>query len=352
MSSGEGSDARPEVAAWTVSARDTPQASELYRTAIRDWYDVSDIATDRPFFTDNRIYQFGDYVIGRGRSVGQTLLRGPEEIRRSGLDNVAMMLDLAGMTGDADGRDINTAPGSLHLRDLTRPTAFRVDAVDAIMLTVPRNRAPAWLLEPGVHGLSLEGTSQISRLLTGQLMALLETGPKLSVQDGVTSIEAVLVLAERGFRDTGALTATQTEAVYRRLRTSAVTLIERRLHEPDLKIDQLTRALGASRATLFRAFAASGGINLYIRQRRLDRAREALRLREGRSPSVAEIARAHGFSSESHFSRSFQERFGHRPGALQAAPPAPTAGASGGMRYDLVLDWIGGRQDQDRRRRS
>ena len=143
MSSGEGSDARPEVAAWTVSARDTPQASELYRTAIRDWYDVSDIATDRPFFTDNRIYQFGDYVIGRGRSVGQTLLRGPEEIRRSGLDNVAMMLDLAGMTGDADGRDINTAPGSLHLRDLTRPTAFRVDAVDAIMLTVPRNRAPA-----------------------------------------------------------------------------------------------------------------------------------------------------------------------------------------------------------------
>lgn len=331
----------PGAAAWKITSDDNPLAEEFYRSAIRDWYGVSHIDPHKTFFTENRIYQFGCYVIGRGRSVGQMLVRGPDEIRRSGLDSVAVMLDLAGMKGDADGRDVNAAPGSFHLRDLARPSAFRVEAVDAIVLAMPRDRAPAWLVERNIHGLSIDGTPQVSRLLTGHLMSLLEAAPGLSVEEGITSIEAALVMVEQAFKSTGKLNATQSEAVYQRLRASAISLIDQRLHQPDLKIDQLTSALGASRATLFRAFASSGGINLYIRQRRLDRAREALRARQGRYPSVAEIGRAHGFVSESHFSRSFQAQFGHRPGALQtpAAPPPP--GDPGGIRYDLLLDLIG-----------
>lgn len=342
MSASDQSGGRPGVAAWKVTAGENPLAEEFYRSAIRDWYGVSDINLDRPFFTDNVVYQFGDYVIGRGRSVGQVLVRGSGEIRRSGLDSVAVMLDLVGMKGDADGHDVNAPPGSFHLRDLARPSAFRVDAVDAIVLAMPRDRAPSWLVAQNLHGISMDGTPQISRLLTGHLMALLEAAPRLSVEEGVVSIEAALVMAERAFKNSGQLTATQSEAVYRRLRASAAKLIDQRLHEPDLKIDQLVRALGASRATLFRAFASSGGIGLVIKQQRLEKARAALLAREGRYPSVAEIGRAHGFTSESHFSRSFQDRFGHRPGALQAPAAAAPAGSSGGIRYDLVLGWISG----------
>ena len=330
------------IAAWQITTDDNPSAEEFYRNAIRDWYGVSHVDRDRTFFTDNLIYRFGDYVIGRGRSVGQVLVRGPDEIRRSGLDNVAVMLDFAGMKGEADGRDVNAPPGSFHLRDLARPSAFKVDAVDAIVLAVPRHRAPAWLVERNIHGLSIDRTPQISRLLTGHLIALLRAAPGLSIEEGVTSIEAALVMVERAFKSTGTLTARRSEAVYRRLRASAVVLIDQRLHEPDLKIDQLTGNLGASRATLFRAFASSGGINLYIRQRRLDRAREALLARRDRHPSVAEIGRAHGFISESHFSRSFRDQFGHRPGAPQAPDPPPPPGDPGGIRYDLLLDWLGG----------
>lgn len=334
--------AGPGVAAWKISAAENPLAEEFYRSAIRDWYGVSQLNADSTFFTDNLIYQFGDYVIGRGRSVGQVLTRGPDEVRRSGLDNVAVMLDFAGMRGDADGRDVNAPPGSFHLRDLARPSAFKVDAVDAIVLAMPRHRAPTWLIDRNIHGLNIDGTPQISRLLTGHLIALLQAAPGLSVEEGVASIEAALVMVERAFRSTGEFNATQAGAVYRRLRASAVILIDQRLHEPDLKIDQLIRVLGASRATLFRAFASSGGINLYIKQRRLDRAREALLVRQGRQPSVAEIGRAHGFISESHFSRSFQDQFGHRPGARQIPAPPQPPGSPGGIRYDLLLDWLGG----------
>lgn len=340
MSASDESGARPGFATWKLTASENPLAEEFYRSAICDWYGVSDINPDQPFFTDNLVYRFGDYVIGRGRSVGQVLVRGPGEIRRSGLDSVAVMLDLVGMKGDADGRDVNAPPGSFHLRDLARPSAFRVDAVDAIVLAMPRDRAPAWLINQNLHGTSMDGTPEISRLLTGHLMALLEAAPGLSVEEGVVSIEAALVIAERAFTNTGQLTATQSETVYRRLRASAAKLIDQRLHEPDLKIDQLVRALGASRATLFRAFASSGGIGLYIKQRRLEKARAALLAREGRSPSVAEIGRAHGFTSESHFSRSFQDRFGDRPGALQAPAAAPESPSV--IRYDVVLGWISG----------
>jgi AraC-like DNA-binding protein len=344
MSTSDRGAAGPEVAAWKITSDDNPLAEEFYRSAIHDFYAVSHIDTDRTFFTDNISYRIGDYVIGRGRSVGQMRVRGPDEIRRSGLDSVAVMLDLAGMRGDADGRDVNAPPGSIHLRDLARPSAFKVDAVDTIVLAMPRDQAPAWLVDRNIHGLSIDGTPQISRLLTGHLMSLLQAAPALSLEEGVTSIEAALVMVERAFNSTGKLTESQSEAVYRRLRASAIILIDQRLHEPDLKIDQLIRVLGASRATLFRAFASSGGINLYIRQRRLDRARESLLARRGRHPSVADIGRAHGFISESHFSRSFQDQFGHRPGARQTPAPPPPPGDPGGIRYDLLLDWISGGQ--------
>lgn len=331
----------PGVVAWTITSNDDPLAEEFYRSAIHDLYAVSHIDTDRTFFTANISYRFGDYVIGRGRSVGQMRVRGPEDIRRSGLDSVMVVLDLVGMRGDADGRDVNAAPGSFHIRDLARPSAFRTDAVDTIALAIPRDRAPAWLVDRNIHGLNIDGTSQISRLLTGHLMALMQAAPGLSVEEGITSIEAALVMLERAFKNTGNLTASQSETVYRRLRASAVVLIDQRLHVPDLKIDQLIQILGASRATLYRAFASSGGINLYIQQRRLDRAREALLARRGRHPSVAEIGRAHGFISESHFSRSFQEQFGYRPGARKTPTP-PLPPGEPGIRYDLLLDWIGG----------
>lgn len=347
MSTSSGGAPGPGVAAWRITNDDDPWAEEFYRGAIRDWYGVSDVDPHQAFFTDNLIFQFGDYVIGRGRSVGQVLVRGPDEIRRSGLDSVALILDLAGIKGDADGRDVNTPPGSFHLRDLARPSGFKASYVDAIVLAMPRHRAPAWLVDQNVHGLSIDGTPQICRLLTGHLTALLEAAPRLLSAEGVVSIEAALVMAERAFRNTGTLNATQSAAVYRRLRSSAVTLIDRKLHEPDLNIDHLTRALGASRATLFRAFASSGGIHLYIRQRRLERAREALRRREGRYPSVAEIGRAHGFRSESHFSRSFQDQYGHRPGALRSTEPLPVSDDTGRIRYDLLLDWMGGRRRPD-----
>jgi AraC-like DNA-binding protein len=106
--------------------------------------------------------------------------------------------------------------------------------------------------------------------------------------------------------------------------------LEQHLDEPDLGIDSLAGAFGASRATIFRDFAAEGGVARFIQNARLDRARAALAADPGTRGAVARAAETWGFSSASHFSRLFFERFGCRPGevvgqGLHAGRPAAPA---------------------------
>ncbi|WP_432094621.1 helix-turn-helix domain-containing protein [Streptomyces sp. bgisy100] len=118
-------------------------------------------------------------------------------------------------------------------------------------------------------------------------------------------------------------------------------LVDHRLTDPDLSPAMLARALNISVRTLHRAFATAaadhanirGGAGVgradtvagYIRDRRLEQARSALRTPAGR-PSVAEVAARWQFADSSHFIRAFKSRYGRTPAAYardcdHAEPP-------------------------------
>ncbi|KQW78748.1 helix-turn-helix transcriptional regulator [Brevundimonas sp. Root1279] len=347
---------RPGVASWNISAKDNPDAYEYYQSGISEWYEVSSVedGAQRPFFTQNTVCQFGEYVLGRGRSVGQTLTRGPAEVRRSGMDAVTIILNFASTQGDVDGVDINTGPGTVHFRDLSRTSAAQVTAVDAITLVVPRDLAPRWLTERQCHGLTVDSSRVLGGLLVNHLSGLGGAAPLMTVDEGIAGIEAALMLAESALIHSDRLSANDNAAAYRSLRADAVRLIDRELFNPELGIESLMQELAVSRATLFRAFSESGGVNLFIKHRRLQKARAALLRRVGHRPTIGEIARAHGFVSESHFSRAFREYCGTAPGALGtlgalgAAPsvvsPHPQQD-NNAMRYDVLLGWMKGERD-------
>lgn len=332
------------IARWNISAANDVDALDRYRDGLSDWYGATDFeeAALPRFFTDNLVCRFGDYVVGRGRSIGQVLVRGAHEIRRSHLDGVVLLLDLAGMDGDIDGVRVSGRPGTVHVRHLSRPSGARVAMVDAITIAIPREVAPVWILEPRFHGASIDDRPAIGRVLINHMTALSAAAPRMGCEEGIASVRAALTLAEKAFLNTGQLAPEQTRTVYAGIRASADALIDRRLIDPDLGIGSLIGALGVSRATLFRAFADNGGINGHIRRRRLHRARVALMERDGRSPTVAEIAHSHGFVSESHFSRLFRAAYGEAPGAVRAGRALTPCGV-GDMRYDLVLGWMSGR---------
>lgn len=96
------------------------------------------------------------------------------------------------------------------------------------------------------------------------------------------------------------------------------SFLETNLRNPDLGMDELRANFGASRSTIFRDFAPSGGLDRYILRRRLERAYLDLADTPATRGRITQVAEAWGFASMSHFYRVFRSEFGCAPGDVIA----------------------------------
>lgn len=150
------------------------------------------------------------------------------------------------------------------------------------------------------------------RLIAQLICTLVELSPILETQHAIAVSDTLFRLALGVVSDA----APDFDPALEDPRGRAIRLIDSRLLDPGLNAAQLAPALGLSRASLYRLFRDQGGVNAYLRERRLQNARETLARRTGRHPTVAEVAQAHGFPNVSYFSRAFRAAFGHSPGGL------------------------------------
>jgi AraC-like DNA-binding protein len=102
---------------------------------------------------------------------------------------------------------------------------------------------------------------------------------------------------------------------------SVKRFIESRLHDPHLSADAIAEGCGISVRSLYRAFSddSAASLSRYLWTRRLDHCAAVLRDPRQRHRSLTEICFAWGFSSSSHFSRLFKERFGFTPSEYRAS---------------------------------
>ncbi|WP_413657991.1 helix-turn-helix domain-containing protein [Paraburkholderia phenoliruptrix] len=95
----------------------------------------------------------------------------------------------------------------------------------------------------------------------------------------------------------------------------AKNYIEANLGDSELDVEQVSKAIGVSRRTLNRIFAAHGTTAArWLWQKRLEASHASLT--EGRSQHIADVAIACGFSDFSHFSRAFKKTYGIAPNTL------------------------------------
>lgn len=96
-------------------------------------------------------------------------------------------------------------------------------------------------------------------------------------------------------------------------------LVEQNLLSPSLGADFLSARLGLSRSNLYRLFENDGGVERFIRRRRLQDAHVVLSDPMSRS-SIQAIGEARGFQDAASFSRAFRREFGYSPGEARGVP--------------------------------
>ena len=340
---------RPLSVSWSISSEQQREAYEAYRASMSEFYAVDGVPDGgrTGFYSRTTAWRFGPSSLARGFSSAQTLSRGSDEIRRSGLDHISIVVGFAGSRGDSDGRQTIAEPGAVQFRDLSRPAATRVERIDLINLVTPRTSVPSWLLGRRVHGLVLPPNSPGGRLVASHLNTLVEVAASLSEDEGVAAVEATFIIAERFLGQAGTITPLQTGAIQRTIRQRAMQIFDAHVADPTLDVAAVASRIGVSRSALYRAFEEMGGVQNYVIQRRLDRAYAMLRIDGGARASIEAVADQHGFSSRARFTRAFVDRFGFPP--TDVAPAAHVgsrhraAGADGlldGPAHDVVIDWL------------
>jgi AraC-like DNA-binding protein len=96
-------------------------------------------------------------------------------------------------------------------------------------------------------------------------------------------------------------------------------VIDKNLSDPEFNVEDLSRRLYMSRATLYRKIQALSGETPtdFIRSHRLKRAVQLLK--SSRYGSVTEVAFEVGFSSRAYFTRCFREKFHQLPSVYLSA---------------------------------
>ena len=220
------------------------------------------------------------------------------------------------MTMHQDGRDVVAVPGDVYLLDPRRPFVLGVGAnARSLVFKVPRWELQARLGEIASHTATPIPRGKPVAALASDFLAMLAAradaidqsmGAKIAQQ----ALDLVALAFETGTSAPAQLSSTRTTTLLR-----LKSVIEGRLHDPELKPAVVAAATGIS-IRYANALLAHEGTSLerFIMFRRLQHCRQALADPAQLSRTVGDIAYSYGFSDLSHFTRRYKSQFGHSPG--------------------------------------
>src|SRR5450756_903180 len=321
------------------------QAFELWQTIMDEFYEVAPArsAGQPPFAAAIDMWNIDGLTLTQGSFTPQRFVRTAQRARRDALDNYTILMHSQGKwTADAGGNRIESALGRVCVVDFARPLVSEVTHNDSITLSFSRELLDSVLPSRNLHGLVLEGPQ--GGLLRDFLLSLTRRLPELGASEApliAAACRDLLAACVAPSPGTAERAQPQLDALGLR---RARQIIDANMHLADWGVEDLRLALGVSKATLYRIFSRAGGVNEYIRFRRLARAHALLVTSSGWG-RISEVARLCGFSSDAHFSRAFRDAYGYTPrDAMAAANPAllrqsGAAPASSGV-DEVIIDWI------------
>ncbi len=237
-------------------------------------------------------------------------------VARDRFDHFTVTLVIAGeVEVDHGAGFVVVPPGCGIVYDAHKPARNRFRNAHLYLLRVPRTVFGDLGQHPSKGRMTKPETTA---LLIDVVRVLL---PRLATLDLVATghaVDAIFALVRGALQPAPNATDTAASARDQTRLTAIRAMIEADIGDPDLGADLIVKRSDVSRATLYRLFKPLGGINGYIRARRLHALR--LSLMDGHEQrSFADLALHWGFRSEAHASRLFVEHFGTRPGSYRSA---------------------------------
>lgn len=304
----------PELRLLTSGVDDPVDA---WRACLDVLFDDVHFSTGDDFQASLTVRHLGTFLLCRSFAGGTRFSRSARLVERDDVDHLVISCLLSGrIAAGSPARAVR--PGDITIIDLTTPLVFAMSAADALHVIVPRTALPSAVASTGsMPWRVLKKETAMGILLRGVIDGLFKASQYFDAGEAgalgayfpellgcllATPSGAVIAVAAKG--DLG-----------RRLRRH----IEDNLNRTDLTSARLAREVGISRSQLYRQFEASGGVDRYIRRRRLRRSLQALTDPRRAGLRIGDIAFDVGFSDEAHFSRLFRQAYGQSPREARTA---------------------------------
>ncbi|MET3723776.1 hypothetical protein [Sphingomonas trueperi] len=283
----------PGVPYFNVSNAPPELRFDAYAASVDPIFDTRREAVSGDFSVGLDGFNAGPVLIGRSRMWGAGFRydRNIRKVAQTGVEAVLVQIITRGSDVRLhDGEGTVTRPGDICVADMTRPFATRTDGCENISMVV--HHGALGLDEPrldGLHGLVLRRETLAAQLLGEHARMLVERLPQAGAEDAMAVARATGLmmggLIAPVVQESGPRASVAVAALFRIKR-----FIRANLAHPDLGPDMVARAMGMSRASLYRAFTPLGSVGDFIRRQRLERVLSDLGDAAQRGKSIAEIA--------------------------------------------------------------
>ncbi|HEY0851677.1 MAG TPA: helix-turn-helix domain-containing protein [Bradyrhizobium sp.] len=260
--------------------------------------------------------QTSDVSLARIVASRHRVQRTPHGIRQDNRNYVKLVAQVEGAgCFEQNGRKVVLAPGEWSLYDTTKPyTVSNPEQIEQIIMLLPRETLVRLGLDlDDLVVRRFSGRAGVGRLTFDLLVSAFESlRDDAAIPQGDDLAETIANNVELAVLDRA---GTPTDASLRELTRDRVKrFIDVNLDDSHLSLDRVAAAIGCSKRYLHKLFDGEADtLNAYIWQRRLERIRQDLADPAFADHSITEIAFGRGFSSSTHFSRSFRESCGVSP---------------------------------------